>query len=301
MNALVQLALDLWGAAGGDSVQKKPPAPVQQAPGAIENAAPAPAAPDPSPAAGVLQHPRANRQIRLEGVQVAYLLQRARRRSIGFRVDGDGLSVRAPTASTLGGIESALQAKSGWVVRKLAEQADYQRRLEGTRIAWGNGAELPYLGAPLRVVLDPTQRKTGLGEQPGEGGAHAVLYVPLAHNAQPEQVRDAVQAWLMRAARRHFTERLDHFAPQLGVRWTRLALSSARSRWGSARADGAIRLNWRLMHYSPRVIDYVVVHELSHLRVMDHSPRFWSTVESVVPDWAALRRHLRDEPAPPWT
>ena len=77
------------------------------------------------------------------------------------------------------------------------------------------------------------------------------------------------------------------------MRWTRLRLSSANTRWGSARADGSIRLNWRLMHYRPAIIDYVVAHELSHLRVMDHSPRFWDTVATVVPDYAALRRSLR--------
>ncbi len=97
----------------------------------------------------------------------------------------------------------------------------------------------------------------------------------------------------MRQARDCFVGRLDHFAPQLGVQWKKLSLSNAATRWGSARADGAIRLNWRLVHFRLPVIDYVVVHELSHLRVMDHSPRFWDTVESVMPDYAALRGQLR--------
>lgn len=252
----------------------------------------------------VLRHPQANRQIGLQQVQVAYHLQRARRRSIGFRVDGDGLSVRAPLLASVRTIEDALQAKAGWIVRKLAEQADYERRLDSARIAWGDGAVLPYLGAPLVVRLDPAHRVAARGAQlvaaQAGTGAAGELYVALAHAAAPEQVRDAVQAWLLRQARAHFTARLAHFAPLLQVRWTRLALSGARSRWGSARADGSIRLNWRLMHFSPEVIDYVVAHELSHLRVMDHSPRFWSVVESVVPDWPRLRRRLRDEPTPPW-
>jgi hypothetical protein len=109
-----------------------------------------------------------------------------------------------------------------------------------------------------------------------------------------------VQAWLMRQARRLFIERLDHFAPQLGVRWAKLSLSSASTRWGSASADGSIRLNWRLIHLRLPVIDYVVVHELSHLRVMDHSPQFWETVRTVVPDYAVLRDQLRDGTVPPW-
>ena len=126
------------------------------------------------------------------------------------------------------------------------------------------------------------------------------LRLGLPRNAGADQIRDAVQAWLMRQARRLFTERLDHFAPQLGVQWRKLSLSSAGTRWGSASADGAIRLNWRLIHFRQSVIDYVVAHELSHLRVMDHSPRFWDTVRTVVPDYARLRNALRDDALPPW-
>jgi hypothetical protein len=64
--------------------------------------------------------------------------------------------------------------------------------------------------------------------------------------------------------------------------------------------DGSIRLNWRLIHMRLSVIDYVVAHELSHLRVMDHSPRFWDTVRSVVADYAVLRDQLKSEPTPHW-
>ena len=84
------------------------------------------------------------------------------------------------------------------------------------------------------------------------------------------------------------------------MQWTKLTLSSAGTRWGSASSSGSIRLNWRLVHLRLSIIDYVVVHELSHLRVMDHSPRFWDTVASIVPDYAALRGQLKDEPIPQW-
>jgi predicted metal-dependent hydrolase len=104
----------------------------------------------------------------------------------------------------------------------------------------------------------------------------------------------------MRQARQLFLQRLDHFAPQLQVRWRKLSLSNAGTRWGSACIDGSIRLNWRLIHFRQAIIDYVVVHELSHLRVMDHSARFWDTVRSVVPDYAALRGQLKDEQTPHW-
>jgi predicted metal-dependent hydrolase len=128
----------------------------------------------------------------------------------------------------------------------------------------------------------------------------ATLWVALPASADASQLRDAVQAWMMQAAQAHFVLRLDHFAPLLGVRWTQLKLSAANTRWGSAKADGSIRLHWRLMHFAPEVLDYVVAHELAHLRHMDHSDRFWRTVESVVPDYAVLRARLKGERLPPW-
>jgi len=109
-----------------------------------------------------------------------------------------------------------------------------------------------------------------------------------------------VQAWLMRQARALFIERLNHYAPQLGVQWRKLTLSSAGTLWGTAHSDGSIRLNWRLVHFRLPVIDYVVAHELSHLRVMDHSPRFWETVRTVVPNYPELRGHLKDAALPAW-
>ena len=156
------------------------------------------------------------------------------------------------------------------------------------------------------MVLDPRHAFEEVGAvlhtdaETLPGLTRMTLHVGLAHNADPAQIRDAVQAWLMRQAKRLFAERLDHFAPRLGVRWRKLALSNAGTRWGTAHSDGLIRLNWRLVHFRLAVIDYVVAHELSHLRVMDHSPRFWETVRTVVPDYAQLRGQLKDQAVPPW-
>ena len=103
---------------------------------------------------------------------------------------------------------------------------------------------------------------------------------------------------LQRQAKRIFDERCRHFAAQLGVRMTRLSLSSATTRWGSAGADGAIRLHWRLVHFAMPTIDYVVAHELAHLREMNHSGAFWEVVRSVIPEYEHARGTLRDELLP---
>jgi hypothetical protein len=109
------------------------------------------------------RHPQANREVLLGDAVVAYALQRVRRRSIGFTVGADGLAVRAPTWVTLSAVDAALREKSGWILRKLNESRERQQRIEGGRIAWGHGAQLPYLGEALTVVLDPTHGFIGKG------------------------------------------------------------------------------------------------------------------------------------------
>jgi predicted metal-dependent hydrolase len=260
------------------------------------------------------RHPEANREALLDGVLVAYAFKRGKRRTIGFSVGAEGLAVSAPKWVLLNEIDRAVQEKAGWIVKKLQETRERHKRLEAVRIDWKDGATLPFLGGLLTVVLDPRQSVSAMVVQPVSAvhdavdaakvlpptDEHNTLCLGLAHSATATQIRDAAQAWLMRYARQLFEQRLNHFAPELGVQWRRLSLSSAGTRWGSASADGSIRLNWRLIHFKLSVIDYVVVHELSHLRVMDHSPRFWDTVRHVVPDYAELRSQLKDEMVPKW-
>jgi predicted metal-dependent hydrolase len=255
-------------------------------------------------ASWAFSHPLANRQVRLGHAVVDYHFLRARRRTIGFMVGPDGLVVRAPRWTPLYEVEAALREKAPWIVRKLGETRERQARQDSTRIAWCDGAVLPFLGEPVRLVLDGGHGFAGVGAQLEVASlqhtGQRTLRVALARSATPEQIRDAVQAWLMVQARSHFLQRLDHFAPLLRVQWRKLSLSSAGTRWGSARVDGSIRLHWRLIHFKPSVIDYVVAHELSHLRVMDHSAQFWDTVRTVVPDYAHLRKQLKDDAIPKW-
>lgn len=241
-------------------------------------------------------HPQANRKASLGTAVVAYLFTRAKRRTIGFVIGPDGLAVRAPKWTPMFEVEAALQEKAQWIVRKLAETQERHARREEARIDWRDGVSFPYLGGTLTVALDPSHGFVAAGAQlDGD-----VLRVGLPKSATPQQLRDAVQAWLMRQAQATFKQRLDHFAPLLQVQWRKLSLSNAGTRWGSARIDGSIRLNWRLIHFRPPVIDYVVAHELSHLRVMDHSAQFWDTVRTVVPDYASLRGQLKDDAIPKW-
>jgi predicted metal-dependent hydrolase len=248
-------------------------------------------------------HPRASREVRLRGHRIAYEFRRARRRSIGFAVCDEGLTVSAPRWVSVAEVEVALHEKAAWILRKLTEVREYAERLRAARIDWRDGASVPFLGEPLVVVLDPRAAGAPGGALRAEpsallGIARRALHVGLPQLAQPARIREAVQSWLKREALRIFEERCAHFAPRLGVRVTRIALSSATTRWGTATEDGSILLNWRLVHFALPVIDYVVVHELAHLRHMDHSPQFWDVVRSAMPEYEHSRGTLSSHVLP---
>lgn len=243
----------------------------------------------------LLRHPQATHTVELNRVSVAYLLVRSSRRSIGMEVSAQGLTVRAPLRASHTVIESVLREKTRWILQKLSDRAV---RVDSTpRVHWQDGSSMPFLGGELQLRLHPQAPRTG--ELLSIGLQRWVLHLRADAEASAEQVRAVVAAWWLRHARQLLTERLQHYAPAMGVQWRSLRLSNARTRWGSAKADGSIMLNWRLLHYRLPVLDYVVIHELAHLRHMDHSPRFWAVVESVCPDYLQLRQALK-QPCPDW-
>ncbi|MDZ7751923.1 MAG: SprT family zinc-dependent metalloprotease [Gammaproteobacteria bacterium] len=110
------------------------------------------------------------------------------------------------------------------------------------------------------------------------------------------EVRPRLEHWYRRRARDHLGMRLAHYAEEMGLACPTLTLRDPRTRWGSCSSRGRVNLSWRLVLLPTRVADYVVVHELAHLRQMNHSPAFWREVEAVLPDYDARRRVLRELP-----
>lgn len=228
-------------------------------------------------------------EILLQGQTLRYELQRSDRRTIGFVIDAHGLRVIAPRTASMGRIESALAGKSAWIVRKLAEWDGRRIRLERQAIRWEDGGTIPLLGHALTLQVDP------LASGVTRDGERLVIGLP-AHTGA-ELLQKHVQRWLQAQAREVFAARLSWFGQTHGLVPRRWALSSARMRWGSCSADGSIRLNWRLVHFPPEIIDYVIVHELAHLREFNHSRRFWEIVASLCPEYRQARARLRDGPA----
>ena len=286
-------------------------------PATVDRGGAGPARADPAGGA-VAPRPQASREVVLDGQPIAFRLVRVRRRSIGFVVDGAGLTVRAPKWIALRDVDEAVREKRRWILASLAEQRERAARLASARVVWRDGGSIAYLGRPVVIAVagdggldvgeialappatDGDAATTDDGAPAANdraptanGEAPSRLLVALPRDADEARIRDAVQGWLQREARRVFAERVAHFEARLGVRVKRLSLSSAATRWGSANANGAVRLHWRLIEHPLATIDYVVAHELAHLREMNHSARFWAVVRSVVPDYEQSRARLR--------
>ncbi len=222
----------------------------------------------------------ATRRIAIAGQAVDYHLRRSRRRTIGLAIDQRGLRVGAPLQARLGDIETLIREHGQWVLDKLA---DWQSRPAPGRLAVTEGVVIFTLGEALTVTVTPGSRQRWLFS---DQKLH--LFVPPAVEA-----RVVLEKALRDKARRVFAERLARYAPQLGVPAPPLRLSAARTRWGSCSHHGGISLNWRLILMPLPVVDYVVAHELAHLKEMNHSPGFWSVVQQLCPDWRARRLELR--------
>jgi predicted metal-dependent hydrolase len=153
------------------------------------------------------------------------------------------------------------------------------------RTDWRDGARLPWLGTHVMLRLGDTCARPLIDDE--------VLRLPLPADADHDRVRDAVCGFLQQEALALFTRRATELGARIGVAPERVVLSSANTLWGSCTAQGVIRLNWRLIHFSPALIDYVIAHELAHLKELNHSRAFWDTVAAILPGFEAARRELR--------
>ncbi len=225
------------------------------------------------------------RRITLSGEAVDYRLIRARRRTIGMEVDLDGLTVRAPRWVTLSEIESALFERAQWIVKALAEWRGRRRQVMPRQ--WKSGAPILYRGRELALEVFPSRRTLV---------APDLFNLTVLHpRAQDEaEVATVVGTWLREEAWALVAPQVEALAIRVARTRPTLRLSNARSEWGSCNARGEIRLNWRLVQLPPALAEYVVAHEVAHLVELNHSPRFWALVETLMPGHAARRRELED-------
>ena len=190
-------------------------------------------------------------------------------------VDADrGIEVVLPQRAPEREAAAAVIELRPWIERRLAEMA---RAREAVAARAGT---VPYLGVPLRLVAERGRTRV---HRRGD-----VLVVPEGDAQQP-----ALERFYRRAAAREVGARLDRACALMGRSYQRLEIRGQRTRWASCSGSGTMSFNWRLLLAPESVLDYVVWHEVCHLEVMDHSPRFWALLESWFPGYREQKRWLR--------
>ena len=259
-----------------------PPAPLPETP--EENEAP-PARPTRE------QPPTQKRLIALDSQSIEYELLRSNRKTIGLTINENGLRITAPKWVTIKAVEKAIRQKQKWIIEKLGVFLDFSESTGKNRTdPFSDGATLHLLGEPytLRLHAGPND-SVSVDETAKE------LTVTTPNIDRRVVIRKLLMNWFSKKAYEVFSGRMPVYSDMLGLPYRSMSLSSAKSRWGSCTSKGHIRLSWRLIHFEPELIDYVIVHELAHLREMNHSKRYWEIVSAVFPNYRELRKTLNKQ------
>lgn len=210
---------------------------------------------------------------------------RSKRKTIALVVQSNGeLFVRAPQRTTLKEINAMLEKHADWVIKKQAEVKARQAALPAHQFV--DGEEFLFLGENHSLELVQLAKPTL--------ALHGTFQ--LAKSVEG-QTKEMFERWYKNQARQIFNERITYYAEKHGFDVEQVKLSSARTRWGSCSSKGYINLTWRLVMAPLEIIDYVVVHELCHLREANHSPAFWAQVAAILPDYKVRRKWLKENGA----
>jgi predicted metal-dependent hydrolase len=229
-------------------------------------------------------------EVRFGTKTIEYGIKRSSRRAtVSIAIDPtEGVLVTAPSPAPVGRLDEIVHAKATWIVQRLKRQSDLPAPSEREFIS---GETFLYLGRQHRLRLDRDQEPRPL--RLDNGWLRVPLPPHLADRHRSGYVRAALIDWFKRNAERRIPERVFHWADKLDVPVPEVILVEPRKRWGSASSSGTVRINWRIIQAPISLVDYVVAHDLTHLRHPDHTPDFWRSLERVMPDYEKRKAALR--------
>ncbi|MDO9326354.1 MAG: SprT family zinc-dependent metalloprotease [Methanoregula sp.] len=206
---------------------------------------------------------------------------RSRRRSIALVITPDGhLIVRAPLKAPEALINKFVEEKSGWITKKIGEM---RQRPAATEHAYEEGETFFYLGRiyPLHIV------------ESGSSPIERTDRLCICRTLLPD-IKHRVKCWYVQEAQREIYARCMWFSMTTGYTPKSIRITDARQRWGSCTSVGGINFSWRLIQAPLEIVDYVIVHELVHLKQHDHSKKFWAKVKEIMPDYERRKEWLRE-------
>ena len=227
--------------------------------------------------------------VRVGDTTIEYEVQRSKRRkkSVQIRVERGGVLVAVPSDAKPGAIRTAVRDRAAWIINKLSQAPP-----EGLQKRFVNGESMPYMGKDYRIdvrLADVPSPQIRLDE-----GRFRVAVPPnLRGKRRFEEMRQAFTDWYRERAFEQVTECVDRWWPKLGRgEKSQVLIRNQRRRWGSCASDGTIRINWRIIMLEPALMEYIVVHELAHLSVRNHSPDFKKLMASVLPYFRDREKRL---------
>jgi hypothetical protein len=214
---------------------------------------------------------------------VAEVSRTSRIKSATIKVEDGVVVVVVPKTLSQERIQKLLNDKKLWIKQKIALHPQSQKPKEKQYVS---GEAFSYLGRNYRLKIiegELTQIKL----------VHGRLTILAPKDSKPKMIKYALTSWFMRRAELKLREKLIRYSPIVGVETNGYKVKSFQSRWGSCTPRGRVDFNWKIIMAPNRVVDYVVVHELCHLKQHDHSPQFWKLVESIMPDYLESKDWLR--------
>ena len=221
------------------------------------------------------------------GKDISYELIRSPRRTADIVIEPDGrVIVRAPQTIPVERIEDIIESKRLWIYKNLAEWRD----LNATRVIreYRNGEGFLYLGRSYRLLLVADQVEPLLLK-----GGRFCLRRDLVDRGEIPAAKAAFRDYFITRGFERITQRVAYFAPKVGVTSDKLDVRELGHRWASCSPNGNLAFHWKCMMAPPKIIDYIVVHELCHFHHLDHSDAFWNEVDKVMPDFSARKEWLR--------
>ena len=229
--------------------------------------------------------------VRFGAATIKYEVRRSERRkkTVQITVDGGGVLVAAPVTTSDSELQAIVRKRAAWILNHAADGT-----LRPVPKSFVSGETLPYLGKNVRLVVE-----SGDVRSPEVRFDHWRFRISVPQGLEGEdryqRIRRAVVDWYRDRAAEHLSASVERWWPRLG--WgekSRILVRDQRQRWGSCAPDGTLRFNWRVMMLEPSLIEYVIVHELVHLSIKNHSTDFWRAMAGVLPDIEHRRRRLRE-------
>jgi predicted metal-dependent hydrolase len=218
---------------------------------------------------------------------ITYELVRSSRKTADIVIEPDGrVIVRAPKDSSPEKIDDIIESKRLWIYKNLAEWRD----LNATRVIreYRNGEGFLYLGRSYRLLLVSNQAETLMLKS-----GRFCLQRELVDHGEIPAAKAAFAEYFTVRGKERITQRINYFAPKVGIQPRKIDVRELGNRWASCSPAGNLAFHWKCMMAPPRIIDYIIVHELCHFHHLDHSDAFWNEVDKVMPDYYERKEWLK--------